>query len=226
MTKEKDFFHMNKRTVKTGRTAEKNKYNQRLGKHAKKRDLLTAGHANLPEGVGLEEFFTALDKNDRKNGGATEVRIALPRGFNQDQQRLLAEELAAKLAGPCPVSWAVHNPKAALEGGDQPHLHALICRRVPDGIARPLTQIFRRYNPSDPQRGGWRKNTGGPSRTAVREALKAERAVVSAVLNVHLETNGRSERVDHRSFRDRNIQLAPSRHLGSKKVWKMKKEQK
>lgn len=121
----------------------------------------------MPDGVAPAVFYSALDANERKNGGAIEVKVAIPRVLTTPQQCQLAEELALALAGPCPVSWALHRPKAALEGGEQPHLHALISRRTPDGIKRPLEQIFKRYDPKSPETGGWKKDTGGRTYTEV-----------------------------------------------------------
>ncbi|PAP02416.1 mobilization protein, partial [Salmonella enterica subsp. enterica serovar Kentucky] len=41
---------------------------------------------------------------------------------------------------------AIHNPKASIDGGEQPHAHIKMSQRVNDGIERRPEQKFRRYN--------------------------------------------------------------------------------
>jgi hypothetical protein len=212
------FFHMNVATVRTGKTADKHKYNSREGKYAQRGDLVAKGEKNMPEGVSAQSFYKELDANDRRNGGATEIKIALPRALPVAARIELAKELVERLAGLCPVTWAVHEPKAALEGGDQPHLHALLCRRISDGLPRPLGQVFRRFNRNEPQRGGWPKDSGGPTRTAVKQRLVSDRSAVSAIMNSALEKHGIEQRVTHESHETRQLNEQPGKHLGPTKV--------
>ena len=79
MSDSKNFFHMNVTPVKTGSTAERLKYNHRSGKYAKKGDLLAAGAENMPEGMDPKVFFDTLDGHERRNGGAIDTKVALPR---------------------------------------------------------------------------------------------------------------------------------------------------
>jgi hypothetical protein len=225
MSDSKNFFHMNVKPVKTGNTAERLKYNHRSGKYAKKGDLLAAGAENMPDDMEPKEFFETLDDHERRNGGAVDTKVALPRVLKPKEQAALAKELALMLAGQSPVAWAVHCPKAALEGGDQPHLHALICGRVPDGIDRPVEQIFKRYNPAAPKNGGWRKDSGGPTYRAMTERLKEQRRKASELINDHLRLHGHSQQVDHRSHKDRGDAAVPGKHLGPKRVWSQVQEQ-
>ena len=43
-------------------------------------------------------------------------------------------------------TWAIHTPKASIEGGEQPHAHIMFSERTQDGINRSPDQFFKRYN--------------------------------------------------------------------------------
>lgn len=69
-----DFFHMNKRTIKTGNTKAYANYIARFGKHAKRGDLVDLNQANFPpEARSPLEYFEALDKHERANGGPPNI---------------------------------------------------------------------------------------------------------------------------------------------------------
>lgn len=223
MISSSDFFHHHKKRIKPEQTPERDRYVRRTGKHAKKVDLVSSGVANLPAGIDTpQEFCRLLARNERKNGGLYEHEIALPRVLSLQQQEQLAAQLAVGLAGNSPVIWGLHCPRAAREGGTQPHVHALIYPKLPDGIQRcEPAQIFRRYNPKQPERGGWKKKCGGATRREVKEKLKAERATSCAIINECLLRNGIEQQLDHRSYADRDMKdTVPGSHLGPYKARK------
>jgi hypothetical protein len=226
VTSMNDFFHHHKKRIQPGATPERLRYVRREGKHSEKTDLVSTGTANLPPGIGCAaEFCKLLARNERKNGGLYEHEIALPRVLSSEQCAQLGKELAMAIAGNSPVIWGVHCPPAAMERGKQPHAHILTYPKVPDGIPRAEPQqVFKRYDPIKPERGGWKKDCGGATRGEVVEKLKSQRAGACAIANRFLDQHGFEQRLDHRSYAERGIDKVPGKHLGPYKVRKLLKE--
>ncbi len=109
--------------------------------------------------------------------------------------------------------WAIHNPGAALAGGEQPHAHLMYSERTVDGIERGAEQYFKRYNGKHPELGGCRKDSAG-----TEERLLETRQRWAEVQNAHLQQHGHAARVDHRSLADQGIDRAPEQHLGGRRV--------
>lgn len=79
--------------------------------------------------------------------------------------------------------------------------------------------MFKRHDSKVPERGGWKKDTGGATYAAVVDRLKADRKMVDEVTNRHLACHGHDQRVDHRSHKDRGIDTVPGKHYGPKRIW-------
>ncbi|WP_180336978.1 MobA/MobL family protein, partial [Escherichia coli] len=76
-----------------------------------------------------------------------ELEIALPRELTPEQRLELVQDFVRQEAGERHAwSFASHNPKASIDGGEQPHAHIMMSQRVNDGIERTPEQYFRRYN--------------------------------------------------------------------------------
>ena len=211
-----DFFHASRKTGHKGVAARHSAYITRTGSIAKNRpaDLVATFSANLPDGVCPAEFWKGADRHLRRNGVAFRSwDIAFPRSLSKEQNTALLQDLAVQLASGRPVEAAFHCPKAAMEGGDQPHGHFMIYDCIPDGIARPLDKMFTRFNPSDPASGGCRKG-GATTRGEMKQQLIGDRAICGEVINRHLEAHGKPERVDHRSNAVRNLPAPAGAHLG------------
>jgi hypothetical protein len=125
---------------------------------------------------------------------------------------MVAQELGDKHA----FTWAIHNPQAALEGGEQPHAHIMYSERTIDGLDRDPEQYFKRYNAKNPEKGGCRKDSAG-----TEERLLATRERWAKVQNAHLERHGLEARVDHRSLRDQGIERTAEPHFGPGRVKRM-----
>ncbi|MCC4781245.1 MobA/MobL family protein, partial [Salmonella enterica] len=80
-------------------------------------------------------------------------------------------------------SFAIHNPKASIDGGEQPHAHIMMSQRINDGMERSPEQYFRRYNAKNPERGGAKKDSGNLTPTQQKEQLRTLRASWSALQN-------------------------------------------
>lgn len=217
-------YHASIKSGKRGQALEHSRYISREGKYlkkVKKDDLVTAQHGNLPSWAQGDprELWKQADKNERKNGAVyREYEIALPRELTTDQQLALVKDVIAQTITPKPYQFAIHRPKAALGEGSNDHVHIMFSDRIPDEIPRQPEMHFRRYNPTHPERGGCRKDSGGRSRGDLKAEVQQFRSTVAELTNKHLERHGHSARVDHRSNKDRGLAEVPGKHLGQAKV--------
>jgi len=222
-------MHMAFKSGKPGKAAGHAQYIGRLGPYKARGsdDLVATWHGNLPPGI--EEpmmLWQAADKGERVNGAAyREIVGALPRELTVEQNTDLVKELVRKIIPNKPHQVAIHNPDAALASGSQPHFHLMFSDRIADGIARPPEIMFRRYNPTHPERGGYRKDSGGKSPVELKEQAKALRETFATLQNIFLERFGHEARVDHRSYRDRGMSRAVEHHLGPAAIRAMTKEE-
>ncbi|MDP9882407.1 hypothetical protein J2W25_006747 [Variovorax boronicumulans] len=218
--------------IKSGRKGSGRKhgnYISRVGHHADREDLIGQGHGNLPYWAenSPEKFWGMADRYERSNGAVyREIVVALPNELTEQENVELVRSYARDLAGAKPFQFAVHCPVAALGGVPQPHAHIMISDRVSDGIARPATQHFRRYNPAYPELGGCKKDSGGKTRGALAAEVKAKRVSWAETLNATLEYHGHNVRVDPRSNTERGLPPALERHLGAARVRTMSAEEK
>lgn len=178
-----------------------------------RRDIEAQGHGNMPAWAGHSPrlFWQAADEYEREKGAVyRELEVALPRELAPEERLDLVREIIKRTCGSAHAyEWAIHCPKAAIEGGEQPHLHLMYSERVQDGIDRDPAQYFRRYNAKAPERGGCRKDSAG-----TKTRLFETRQMVAEVTNRHLERAGMDGRVDHRSLWERGINREAERHIG------------
>ena len=187
-------------------------------------DLEATGYGNLPAWAEDEPalFWSAADRHERANGATyREIEIALPRELNPAQrQDLVLDFIQQEIGERHAHQWAIHNPGAALAGGEQPHAHLMYSERTLDGIDRDPAQYFKRYNGKHPELGGCRKDSAG-----TEERLLETRQRWADVQNAHLQQHGHAARVDHRSLADQGIDRAPEQHLGGRRVRQLAPEQ-
>jgi len=187
-------------------------------------DLEATGYGNMPTWAEHEPalFWSAADRYERANGTTyRELEIALPRELNPAQrQDLVLDFIQHEIGDRHAHQWAIHNPGAALAGGEQPHAHVMYSERTTDGIERDPVQYFKRYNGKHPELGGCRKDSAG-----TEERLLETRQRWAEVQNVHLQQHGHAARVDHRSLADQGIDRAPEQHLGGRRVRQLEPEQ-
>ena len=123
---------------------------------------------------------------------AREVQIALPRELSEEQNRMLAREFVQKtfvnrgmVADVC-----IHEGKSK-DGENQPHCHILLSTRHVD------EKGFGQKNPE------WNK----------KAELKEWRSAWAGLANTHLATHDHDMKIDHRSNRERRINLEPQRKV-------------
>ncbi|MGY0652661.1 MobA/MobL family protein [Luteimonas sp. A537] len=204
-------------------------YIARNGFHKKRGDLVDTDHGNLPEWAGDDPraLWRAADRFERENGAAyREAVIALPVELATNQNAALVSDLIEVVAPGKPYQAAVHAPTSSLEGESNPHLHLMYCDRIDDGIERPAEKFFRRFNGKNPEAGGRRKASGGLNRMQLRDSVISTRKAVADTINRHLETNGHSARVDHRTLKDQGLERKAERHLGQARIRNMSSEEK
>jgi hypothetical protein len=218
-------YHLSARIGKKGKGTAHAEYISRQGKYsarARYEDLEARGSAHMPKWAEQDptEFWRAADAYERANGSAyREIEIALPREMTTEQRRELVEDfLRQELGGKHAYQWAIHTPKAALEGGEQPHAHIMYSQRRLDGIERDPAQFFMRANTRNPEKGGAKKVSGGKTKDEMEAELLLTRKLWADVQNEHLERHGYPDRVDHRSLEDQGIDRTPEQHFGPGRV--------
>jgi hypothetical protein len=209
-------YHCSVKVGGKGKGAAHAEYISREGKYATLRDgekLEIKESGNMPEWAAHSPtlFWQAADEHERANGAVyREIEIALPREITAEQRADLVRDFVRQEIGDKHAyTWAIHTPKAKLEGGEQPHAHIMYSERVDDGIDRDPAQYFKRYNAKNPEKGGCRKDSAG-----TEERLLATRQRWEIVQNLHLEKHQHEARVDHRSLKAQGLTHAPEKHLG------------
>lgn len=168
------------------------------------------------------KLWKAADKYERKNGSIfRSFTISLPNVLTIEQLEELAWQEATLLAGSKPFHFALHMPVSSLQGELNPHIHLVICDRLPDGIERPAEQMFSRYNPTHPEKGGCPKDSGGRNALELKGQVLGQRKAAVETINESLENYGHDIRFDHRTLRERGIHRKPERYLGPGRVRSM-----
>lgn len=223
-------YHLRVKSHMKGKAADRSTYIAREGKYSyRSDDLVATGSGNLPESAKGNPYslWKNADKHERANGcAAREFELALPTELTLEQQKEVLRDFIDGVIGDKPFQFAIHQPVGALSGQSNPHAHVLVCDRILDGIERPIDQIFRRYNPHYPSRGGARKDSGGKPAHVLREALIAQRKLWADIQNAALERHGHTARVDHRSLEEKGIGRAAERHIGPGAIRHMTEEDK
>ncbi len=220
-------YHCSVKVGGKGKASGHAAYIAREGRYAERdgyEDLEATGYGNMPAWAEGEPalFWSAADRHERANGATyREIEIALPRELNPTQrQDLVLDFIQQEIGDRHAHQWAIHNPGAALAGGEQPHAHLMYSERTADGIERDPEQYFKRYNGKHPERGGCRKDSAG-----TEERLLETRQQWADVQNAHLQQHGHAAWVDHRSLAAQGIDREPEQHLGGRRVRQLEPEQ-
>ena len=215
-------YHCSVKVGGKGKAAAHAQYIAREGKYSgyeQYEDLEATGRGNMPSWAehNPAHFWAAADQFERANGATyRELEVALPRELTPEQRRELVEDfIGQELGDRHAYQWAIHCPAAAIEGGEQPHVHIMYSERTRDGIERDPEQYFKRYNAKSPDRGGCRKDSAGTP-----ERLQATRERWATIQNAHLERHGHAARVDHRSLEAQGVKRQPEKHIGWKRMEK------
>lgn len=217
-------YHLSVKTGGKGSASPHADYISREGKYAREKDsdLEHKESGNMPAWAAYKptEFWKAADTFERANGCTyREIEIALPRELKPEQRLELVRDFVRQEIGDRHAyQFAIHNPKAAIAGGEQPHAHIMFSERMNDGIDRDPQQYFKRANSKAPERGGAKKARFGETPTERKEHLVAQRERWADLQNKHLERYQHTDRVDARSLKAQGIEREPERHLGAGQV--------
>jgi hypothetical protein len=215
-------FHCSVKSGKSGSGGAHADYIERDGKYKSKSkdDLEHVERGNMPEfaAENPSEFWKAADQYERANGAAyREYEIALPRELTKEQRlELVREFVAQEIGDKHAYTFAIHNPIAAIDGGEQPHAHIMFSERTNDGINRPAEQYFKRWNAKNPERGGCQKSNTAKTPTERKADLVALRERFAELQNKHLAKAGHQVRVTHLSLKDQGIDRLAEPHFGPK----------
>jgi len=224
-------YHLSVKTGGKGNASPHADYIAREGKYAREKDsdLEHKESSNMPAWAAHKpsEFWKAADTFERANGCTyREIEIALPRELKPEQRLELVRDFVRQEIGDRHAyQFAIHNPKAAIAGGEQPHAHIMFSERLNDGIHRDPEQYFKRANTKAPERGGAKKERFGETPTGRREYLVAQRERWADLQNEYLERYQHTDRVDARSLKAQGIDRKPERHLGAGQVQRFDTEQ-
>ena len=208
---------------KKGMAVGQSDYIGRMGKHHLREDLVEQGYGNLPSWAATARaLWRMADRFERTNGAAyREYVIPLPSELTSSQQHELVMALIHAFAGDKPYQYAVHAPLSSLAGEPNPHLHLMVTDRVPDGVSREPEKVFTRYNAKQPEKGGWKKESGGRHRLALRDELIEKRTRCAELHHATLAKYGHAARVDHRTLSEQGIPRKPEKHLGQARIRNM-----
>jgi hypothetical protein len=213
-------YHLSVKIGKNSSGAKHAAYISREGKYADKEDCEAVLNENMPDWAKEpNDFWQAADQCERANGSIyREFEIALPRELTPDQRLALVKEfIAIEIGNKFTYTAAIHNPRAAIEGGEQPHAHIMYSERTLDGIERPAEQHFKRYNAKNPERGGCQKANTAKTKDERKTELVSLRERWADLQNKHIERAGYSTKVNHRSLADQGIARLPEAHIGPKR---------
>lgn len=216
-------YHCSVKVGSKGKAGPHASYISREGKYENTRsneklEHVESGHMPKWAEKDPAQFWQAADQHERANGATyREIEVALPREMTPEQRvELVRDMVGQELDGKHAYTWAIHNPVASLEGGEQPHAHIMYSERTIDDIDRDPEQYFKRYNAKNPDKGGCRKDSAG-----TEERLQATRDRWAQVQNLHLEQHGHEARVDHRSLKAQGIERTPEPHFGPGRIQRM-----
>jgi hypothetical protein len=172
-----------------------------------------------------------------------EVEFALPFGIPKKDRLACAEKMAQSVAktqdGNHPFTLALHRGKEKTGEESNWNCHVMVSERVNDGVSRDpqrwfsrvvtvgkkksesVEELAERKAQLDPARGGAVKTRA----MQPRKWLIAQRQNWQIIGNEALAKAGATERLDHRSYRDRGIEKVPQIHLGRKSHQMLQKDE-
>jgi Ti-type conjugative transfer relaxase TraA len=199
-------MHLSVKNGTKGKGAAHAQYIERYGKYSNREDCIASESGNMPSWAKDKsvDFWKAADKYERANGRSyKELEISLPRELNTEQKIQLVQEFTKNVLGDSHAyTWAIHEPKAK-DGDTNPHVHIMFCERTNDGVERDAEQYFKRYNANNPELGGAGKDRSFTHKSFVH-AVRQEWA---ETVNHKMQELGIDARIDHRSYKDMNIDL-------------------
>ena len=162
---------------------------------------------DAPWALDRAGLWNAAEKAEARKDArvAREVEVALPHELSADQRLAAVRDLARELADRygAAVDFAIHSPHGKMTATNH-HAHLLMTTRLvgPTGMT-DKTEIERENK--------WLLSRNLPtSFLQVRDV----RQTWERIANAHLQAAGQLVRIDHRSHKDRGLEILPNRHVG------------
>ncbi|EGE46862.1 43 kDa relaxation protein [Acetobacter pomorum DM001] len=185
----------------------------RFEKEPDETDLVAAGSQNLPSWAEDSDDFWKTAEAADFGRTATNIRLDMPRNLPRSKQIAALQTFIERELANRPVSWGFHSDDAS-DGGQNEHVHILASTRTLDGIERNREQFFKRYNTSNPERGGTKKTYFAGAHSAARkEQWREVRTEWAQILNEQLTAEG-LPLVDPRSLTEQGIDRPAQRKRG------------
>ena len=207
-------YHLNMKRVKKSKgnsASAKFSYISRSNRYKdKSEDLQYIESRNMPNFAkgNEQEFWASADLYERSNACVCrEIKIALPRELNLEQQKALIQEFADKHFANVPYTFAIHNDK----DNHNPHSHFIFSERQLDRRTEKLSEqdFFKRCTPIKDKKTGEVKQIKGGAEKDRRfhqvGLLKEFRKDWADITNKHLAKHGIDVRIDHRTLKEQGI---------------------
>lgn len=200
-------YHFNfQRLSKNKGNLAKSKFNyiSRQGKYEMRDGFQFAESHNMPIFAKNDpsKFWDGADIHERQNATvAAELKIALPRELNLEQQKQIIRSFIMRELSHVPVSYAIHNDK----DNHNPHAHLMFSFRILDARSEKLTpeKFFKRAskNKDGHEVGGAKKSEALDQKKKLHEMRKA----IADITNDNLRKAGFSQTVSHLSHKARGL---------------------
>jgi len=169
--------------------------------------------SNLDVSLSRSQVWNTAEMTESRRNSrvAREFIVALPNELSSEKRKDLAKEFAQYLVDKYSVvaDLAVHAPNK--EGDDRNHhAHIMITTRkasIVNGELALLDKVDLELSNAQ------RKDRG---LCVTQDEIKEIREVWANMANRSLELSGSDERIDHRSYKDKDIDLQPTIHEGPK----------
>lgn len=187
-----------------GQAADKCDYINRDGKYKSdtlRQELVAQENFNLPSWAPTaRKFFEAADHYERSNGITfKQLIIMLPCELSIEENIKISHDIKDKIIGNHKAgTWAIHSKQAVTANVQNIHLHLMGSERIQDPKLKEKSpeQYFKRYNPNNPEKGGYQKDRKNCCRrNAKNPEFDKIRAFIADAINAGYERNGFDIRV-------------------------------
>ena len=232
-------YHLSLKNGIVGTAKNHVEYILRLGRYSDKsrKEELKYQNSNLPHWANdAVEFFEKADIYERTNGRAyIEFEIALPNEIAlQDNINILERFIDNNIGKSKVWAYAVHSKGAAFDDSqEQIHAHIMFSERiVTDEMEEALnpSKFFKRYNPKNPDRGGYKKDRRYSDKKCSSNNLKNVRKDWEILANKKYEEKNINKRISCESLKKQKedaekifdyalaslLDRTPQEHLGPK----------
>lgn len=232
-------YHLSLKNGIVGTAKNHVEYILRVGRYSDKsrKEELKYQNSNLPHWANdAVEFFEKADIYERTNGRAyIEFEIALPNEIAlQDNINILERFIDNNIGKNKVWAYAVHSKGAAFDDSqEQIHAHIMFSERiVTDEMEEALnpSKFFKRYNPKNPDRGGYQKDRRYSDKKCSSNNLKNVRKDWEILANKKYEEKNINKRISCESLKKQKedaekifdyalasfLDRTPQEHLGPK----------